>query len=487
MSTSFGRTTAKVLPILAVAALGAATASQANTISRNGTLPGHKAESHVKHNAGPGPAYYAGGATLPAIAYVGQQAATATFDTVPGVGTSSTVFGYFISNVSANRGNDTITYCQTGSGFGKKVMDGVNVGTGSLAGEDAQLPCATLGNSPVTGVNGFGAGGGQPFGDFSGSDAPLSSSEYTAWSTNYLSPSSPIYGHGLPTQIPFVVGSVAIFYNNPDLGSSVRLNLTAAQLCKLAGGYISNWSQLGYPSRPLVFVGRKDGSGTTFSISNHLNNFSVSQQYYEYSPNSGTGVLPNPLNPGENLANIAIASGNPGVALAIENNPGYIGYVEAANALSLINGANLNYAEINGKDPIADLPKSAGAITGALIQGQAIGSDVQNGRAPFVTLSPADNCVYFVSPLKYSRPPGYPIIGVSNLEFSQALNGANAADLQALATTLINKTPENVGPGKITSVDLYGKSSVGTTGFSTLNQATYQKVIKAAASSCIGA
>jgi hypothetical protein len=49
------------------------------------------------------------------------------------------------------------------------------------------------------------------------------------------------------------------------------------------------------------------------------------------------------------------------------------------------------------------------------------------------------------------------------------------------------KNPEAVGPGKITSVDLYGKSNIGTTGYSTLNQTTFAPLIKSSATTCIGA
>jgi hypothetical protein len=78
--------------------------------------------------------------------------------------------------------------------------------------------------------------------------------------------------------------------------------------------------------------------------------------------------------------------------------------------------------------------------------------------------------VLLVNPVSYSKPAGYPIIAVTNLDFSSAGNGANAADLQHLAYMLVTKTPEAVGPGKITSIDLYGRSNIGQTGYSTLNQ-----------------
>lgn len=509
MVTSFGRTAVKVLPILAVLALGATTAF-ANPLVRPGAgspavRPGTHGpwlpnRPHVKRNAGPGPVYYAGGATLPAVAYYGAAQATAGLSTsanpgiAPGVGTTGTVFGYFASTWSPNHGADTVSYCQTGSGFGKKVFDGFNQNGSGL---DADLPCAPLGTSPQNMINGFSAPPGQGFADFDGSDAPLSASEFGTYVTNASTPGSVIFGRGVPVQVPFIVGAVAILYNNPDISN--QINLTPKQVCQIAGGYITNWSQLGFPSRPLGFAFRSDGSGTSFSFSNHLNttckryvtpnNFSVSQNFSEYvNGNPPVGVLPNPLNPGEDISLMLPASGNPGVVQTIVTTPGAIGYVEAANALSARNGSSVNFAKIAGKDPIKNLPAAAGVISGAFLKSMAVGSDVQNGRASLVSLSPTDNCVLLVNPLAYANPSaGYSIIAVSNLEFATVGNGADASDLQALAKILISKTPEAVGPGKITSVDRYGASGVGTTGYSTLNQKRYQTVIKTTASTCIGA
>ncbi len=518
MSISFGRTIRAVLPTIAIASLGA-TIAYAAPVVRPGIggaairpAGAHvQSRTHGRHAAAPGPIYFGGGATLPAIAYVGAAQATAGLSTsanpaiVPGIGTTGSVLGYFASNVSPNHGADQLEYCQTGSGFGKKVFDGAD----QSGGLNADLPCAPLGTTPVQGTNGFGAVSGsyqQGYADFAGSDAPLSTTEFGTYVANAQNPTSLIFGRGVPVQVPFIIGSVALLYNNPDI--SGRVNLTTKQVCQIAGGYITNWSQLGYPSRTLSFALRSDGSGTSFSFSNHLNkacgnfvkpnNFGVSQNYDEYlqasnpcpasDPTFKTGVMPCPLNIGESTANFLPASGNPGVVAAIENAPGAIGYVEAANAAGAVNGTNINFATVNGKDPIRDLPAAAKVVTGALKKSMAIGSDVPNGRAPLVALSPADSCVLIVPPLTYAAPAnGYSIIAVSNLEFSSEGNAGDAADLRAFATTLITKVPENVGPGKITSVDLYGKSNVGTTGYSTLNQKQYQKAIKLTAASCIGA
>jgi phosphate transport system substrate-binding protein len=512
MSTSIGRMAGKMLPLFAVAALGVATLAQAGpsrqaTTVKPVTQPATHPARHVKHNAGPGPVYYSGGATLPAIAYVGTTQAAAgqrNPATVPGLGTAGSVLDYFATAYSPNGGLDTFTYCQTGSGFGKSVMDADNdnlgVSTPAPLPPNANLPCASpVGSSSTALVNGFGASG-QNFGDFSGSDAPLNSTEFGDWATHSVTPGRSIYGRGLPAQIPYIVGSIAILYNNSDPAvEAARIDLSATQLCKIADGEITNWNQINkhFASKTLAFTDRKDKSGTSFSFANHLNKtctgagetYGVSQNYDEYIPgNPAIGVLPNPLPPGANHAFFLNGSGNGGVVAAIQGTDGAIGYVEAANASTAVNGSNLNFALVQGKDPIKDLPKSAGSVkTSGLLFSQAIGSDVANARASLVNLNPTDNCVLLVDPKSYAKPKGYPIIAVTNLEFSQNGNGADASDLQTLAYMMSQASPEAVGPGKVTTVDLYGKSSVGQTGYSTLNQKAFGPVIKTSALSCINA
>jgi phosphate transport system substrate-binding protein len=511
MSTPLGRALRTAPLVIGIASLAVATLVQANPTSRTTTTsPARHTTSpwrHVKRNAGPGPIYFSGGATLPAVAYVGAQQAAAGQPNpavVPGPGTNGSVLGYFASTYSPNKGADSFTYCQTGSGFGKSVMNGDNDNLSAPSPAplppNANLPCASpVGTASVAMINGFGAVG-QDFGDFSGSDAPLNATEYTDWNNNQMTSGRSIFGRGLPVQIPYIVGSVAILYNNSDPAvESQQINISVTQLCKISDGEITNWHTLNhaFASKTLAFTDRKDKSGTSFSFSNYLNNickgagetYGVSQNYDEYIPgNPSIGALPNPLPAKANHNFFLNGSGNGGVVAAIQAQDGAIGYVEAANALGAVNGTNLNFATIGGKDPVKDLPLAAGSISvTGLLQSMAVGSDVANARAPLVSLSPTDNCVLLENPLSYAKPAkGYPIVAVTNLELSQTGNGANAKDLQTLAYMMSQRNPEAVGPGKITTVDLYGVSTLGTTGYSTLNQAKFGKTLKTTATSCIG-
>jgi phosphate transport system substrate-binding protein len=511
MPRSSGRAHRSALPLLAVASVGAASLAQADPVSRPALRPpihasaAHRDARHVKKNAGPGPIYYAGGGTVPATAFLGtteSQAGQPNPSLVPGNGTSGSIFDYFVTTYSPNQGLDTISYCQGSAGFGKSVLDGANDNLGlsqpTPLPANANLPCASpVGTKQVSQVNGFSAVG-QDFGDFAGIDQ-ISSSDYGNWVTNSQTSGRSIFGRGLPVQVPYIIASVALLYNNSDPAVEAKqLNLSATQLCKIADGEITNWNQLnkGFASKTLAFTVRQDSAGASFGLSNHLNavckgageTYGVSNNYDEYiSGNPPIGALPNPLPPGATTQFFLAASGNAGVVSKIQANDGSIGFVEAASALAAVNGTNVDYALVTGKSPIKDVPQAAAFVkTSALLTSTAIGSDVANARAPLVALSPTDNCVLLVDPVSYSKPKGYPVIFVVSLLLSQVGNGANAADLQALAKIVSQKSPEAIGPGKITTIDLYGKSTVGVTGYSSLNQKTFGPLIKTAASTCIG-
>lgn len=466
--------------------------------------------------------FYGGGATLPAIAYVGaSQATTVNPATDPSAGS---IFGYFES-VHAGTG---FSYCQTGSGYGRKVIEGVDA---------ANNPCAALGASPT------GFGGANAYADFAGSDAPLAQSDYSTFATDAGTSGNPIFGRGEYVQVPYIAGAVAIMYNNPDI-TGQQLEITPTMICKIADGQVTNWNAVPqnpadpsgpkWPSRPLLWTYRADSSGTTFSMSNYLSSVTsagarkvctgAGQTYglnsvYDSGNNnisggSPTQVLPSPLPAGATNANFQAGSGNPGVvacilggtdvcyqggALTGSGGAGSIGYAEASNALSSVNGsAGVDFAKVYVTssrivDPIADLPHAANTVT-TLILDSAVDASVNNGRpgtsggpdyAALTGVTTA-GCVGLVDPQSYEDPStGYPIMAVTNLEFSSAGNSTKHTDLQLLAK--IANDSANFGTGKITGVDKYsGSAGTGTTGYSTIRLPTAGSTSPRTIANCIG-
>ena len=141
-------------------------------------------------------------------------------------------------------------------------------------------------------------------------------------------------------QIPMTGGTIAFGYNN----SGCDLKLTQEQAVQLAIGEINNWSQLGCDDQKITWVYRSDGSGTTAAFTNSMSSFSNKWKL-------GVGkAVPWPVGIG--------AKGNAGVAGAIKNTPGSIGYV--------------NQSYIKGEVVAAALQNKSGEFVKPSVEGGAI-------------------------------------------------------------------------------------------------------------------
>ncbi|WP_320664674.1 phosphate ABC transporter substrate-binding protein PstS [Prochlorococcus sp. MIT 1223] len=109
-------------------------------------------------------------------------------------------------------------------------------------------------------------------------------------------------------QIPMIGGTIAFGYNH-----NCDLQLTQKQAVNLALGNIKNWSELNCPSGKILWVHRSDGSGTTKAFTSSMQSFSK-----DWFLGTGKSVKwPSGIG----------AKGNAGVAGAIRNTPGAIGYL----------------------------------------------------------------------------------------------------------------------------------------------------------------
>lgn len=439
-----------------------------------------------------------GGATLPAKAYSGDSASS----TASGPRLSTPAPGSLFAEALPLT---TQTYCQTGSGGGRSVL------TGSSGNTDASKPCpATFTDSFVNGVNGFSAPSIDA--DFAGSDAPAGTGDFSAFITNKAS-------HEQMTQFPSIAGMISVIANTPGSGSK-PVYLTEAELCNVFAGKITNWNQLAnnkgvaFPAAPIKLVYRSDSSGTSFAFSNHLNwvcqdaslaqtlapgaaalpftganNFTVQSTFSAAFP-TATGVP----------AGAISASGNPGVASAVDANDGAIGYAEAANAAAL-GSANVVSASIAAIDTVAELnpqngnnlPRTKGlysagtdnkttfevpstyvdkdgnvynsAYTGAALQANnpTYGRPVGLGTPLSATQAPNPKCVVLVQPAAYATAAyktagtpqsgyvSYPIAAVTYLMGNYALNGSKE-DMRALLGAPYNGSLRSNKGGTVTTV-----------------------------------
>jgi len=175
---------------------------------------------------------YGGGATLPAIAYVGSSFVT-NGNRLSNPGDAGALLPTYTAKAfGAAKAN--VSYCQTGSGLGRRALIGTQLNGTTQNTADGSCGSFTPAVSPV----GFGAPSGQKAPDFAASDAPLSQAEYDTFLAGPYAASKKA-----PVQIPALAGSVALSYNNTDVSS---LNLSATQICQIFNGTITNWSSLGF-------------------------------------------------------------------------------------------------------------------------------------------------------------------------------------------------------------------------------------------------
>ncbi|HWI70325.1 MAG TPA: phosphate ABC transporter substrate-binding protein PstS [Baekduia sp.] len=164
--------------------------------------------------------------------------------------------------------------------------------------------------------------------DFAGSDPALTDEDRTA------------IKKGEATQIPFALGAITASYNLNGVESGLKLD--GATLAKIYLGTITSWDDAAIksqnpdaslPSTKITVVHRSDSSGTTKGFTQFLANYSPEWK-------SGPGVdkdIKWPTGTG--------AKGNDGVAAAVKQTDGAIGYVEQAYALQ--NG--FTFADVKNK------------------------------------------------------------------------------------------------------------------------------------------
>ena len=164
----------------------------------------------------------------------------------------------------------------------------------------------------------IGSGGGiseftQGVVNFGATDAPMTSTEQSAAQAGAGS---------LVLHIPMIIGAVAIIYNEPGLSN---LKLDGPALADIYLGKIKKWNDpaikalnpgVKLPSDPIQPVERSDSSGTSFAYTSYLSTVSTTwanQVGASKSPSWPTGTG---------------ATGSSGVAAAVQQTKGAIGYVE---------------------------------------------------------------------------------------------------------------------------------------------------------------
>jgi phosphate transport system substrate-binding protein len=177
--------------------------------------------------------------------------------------------------------------------------------------------------------------------DFGASDPPLKPADESALSKV-----------GPPVQIPMFLGAITVSYNVPGLAAGLKLDGKAISDIYL--GKVKSWNDpeltalnpgMKLPSTAITVIHRSDSSGTTAGFTGFLAAVDP-----EFKSKVGEGKdVPWPTGTG--------AKGNAGVAAAIQQTTGSVGYVEQAYALA----HNFTYASVKNKAGNFVLPTLASA------------------------------------------------------------------------------------------------------------------------------
>lgn len=370
---------------------------------------------------------YGGGATFPSPAYVGNTYLSTDPDsrlsTNAGNGPLNLPYK-FVSTLSATSvfqdyTNDTtnqISYCQTGSGFGKTTLGG--------AISAQQCKDFGPGNTPL----GFTSPAANTRPDFIGTDSPISTADYTNFMTGTNAARSPI------VQIPTLAGAIALPHN-ASVNGVVNVDLSVEMVCKIYAGVIDVWSSVvtlpappGTPagSGPIHVAYRQDTSGTTFAFTSYLaakcnNQFGIPANFFK--PNQSFTAALLPATPAGIYAASSANQGNNGVVTKVVGTNNAVGYADFGEVQS--QGAD--YARVTGFDPAAF--GTAGAISlsasaPTLNRGRVLDGAVINlpPAAPVVPTA-TKNCMLLINPAA-AIPGRYPIAAFTYINTYHSGNGA---------------------------------------------------------------
>ncbi|UOF17225.1 substrate-binding domain-containing protein [Lysobacter capsici] len=396
---------------------------------------------------------YAGGATFPAPAYVGDLynslspkarlsrdaaiTAPAVGFSVAGLGNSTGSKVPVFAKYRTLFPSDAVSYCQTGSGTGKKVLNNDTVFANGNCG-DASSAAAT----------GFTALSTTP--DFIGTDSPISTADYNTFNTNMASTRTAI------VQIPTIAGAIALPFKDNAATGLTSVALTTQQVCQIYSAQITDWadSRLGLTlsgsPHPITIVYRSEGSGTSFAFTSYLaaqcnGKFGVAAGYFKPDQSFAAAVTQAGSLPA--YAAVSPQSGNSGVVSKVKTTTDALGYADIAEVLS----QGVMYASVNGFDPAA-LPASISITPANLLSGQVL-NGATTAAVPGSAPAAAKNCLRLVSPAA-PISSAYPIVAITYVAGYYAGNpAANVTPIKNLFKLFYDTTNRPALPTGYAYVD----------------------------------
>jgi len=377
---------------------------------------------------------YGGGATFPAVPYTGStyldvlpnaRLSTANGNNAGAGFTTATIGAGSLFDSNAVHYLNTVSYCQTGSGFGKNALNGA--ATALASGQ-----CKDFSTSPA----GLSAPTDTP--DFIGADAPYSTTDYNAFLAG------PQFAtHTGVVQIPTIAGAIALPHNT-DVDN---VALTPVQVCRIYSGLTTSWGKIGGVTgtgnkSPIKIIYRTDSSGTTFAFTRYLaatcNGTTAVPAGFVFTPSSTfNSALPGGVTAVYGTRAIG-ASGNNGVVAATLDpaNASALGYADIGEVLN--QGAG--YAIVAGFDPAkfgldaSNVPTPISISLTSLLTGKVLDGATAND-VPGANDQSIKNCVRLIDPaFKLTR--AYPIVAITY--FAANYSGNGTTQHQAAIRNLLN-------------------------------------------------
>ncbi|AJZ96465.1 substrate-binding domain-containing protein [Pseudomonas fluorescens] len=241
---------------------------------------------------------------------------------------------------------------------------------------------------------------------WAGSDSKLSATELST----YASTKQPAWGKLI--QVPSVATSVAIPFNKAGTNA---VDLSVDQLCGVFSGRLTTWNQITNSGRtgPIALVYRSESSGTTELFTRFLNAKCTEAQPFAVTTTFSSSY-------GGGLPSTAVAAtGSQGVMDALNAVEGRITYMSPDYAATTLAGLDdaTKVAKVGGVSPAPANVSAAIGLVPAPTEARADGS--------FIDATNPDNWVPVFAatasgPSTFAYPSsGYPILGFTNLIFSQ--------------------------------------------------------------------
>jgi phosphate transport system substrate-binding protein len=267
--------------------------------------------------------------------------------------------------------------------------------------------------------------------DFGASDPPLKPADFAT-----LEKVGPVQ------QIPMFLGAITVSYNLPGVKSGLKLD--GPTIAEIFLGKIKTWNDpaiaglnpgVSLPSTPITVIHRSDSSGTTSGFTGFLASVSP-----EWKSKVGEGkTVPWPTGTG--------AKGNAGVAGAVQQTTGSVGYVEQSYALE----HKFTYASVKNK--AGNYVEPTLASTSAAAEGVEVpanlGIKIKNPAAPTAYPITSQTFVVVYKDMCKAGVPGGEAAAKGVVKFLEYGLGSgqsilSQADYAALPAAILTKSKEAV-------------------------------------------